>query len=97
MELPSSGNSASQAIQQAEIILKLYEVQRKPVMQQTRGFIGGTFLPSAKRREVQTRIPCPIVGGRFCFAGECQDSAFRLRSSGLGNWERDSTRYKVGV
>lgn len=32
-------------IQQAELILKLYELRRETVMRQARGFIGGPFLP----------------------------------------------------
>jgi hypothetical protein len=35
------------AIQQAELILKLYELRREAVMRQARGFIGGKFLPSS--------------------------------------------------
>ncbi len=36
-----------QSIQQAELILKLYELRREPVMRQARGFIGGAFLPQS--------------------------------------------------
>jgi hypothetical protein len=38
-------SSAAPAIQQAELILKLYELRREAVMRQARGFIGGAFLP----------------------------------------------------
>jgi hypothetical protein len=43
--LPSG--SISPPLQQAELILKLYELRREPVMRQARGFIGGAFLPSS--------------------------------------------------
>ena len=33
------------AIKQAELILKLYELRREPVMRSARGYIGGEFLP----------------------------------------------------
>jgi hypothetical protein len=33
------------AIKQAELILKLYELRREPVMRIARGYIGGEFLP----------------------------------------------------
>jgi hypothetical protein len=34
-------------MQQAELILKLYELRREAVMRQARDFIGGKFLPSS--------------------------------------------------
>jgi hypothetical protein len=43
--LPS--DSISQPLQQAELILKLYELRREAVMRQARDFIGGAFLPSS--------------------------------------------------
>ncbi|MGC1783304.1 MAG: hypothetical protein WA708_12345 [Acidobacteriaceae bacterium] len=33
------------AIKQAELILKLYELRREPVMRSARGYIGGEFMP----------------------------------------------------
>lgn len=42
--LPTS-SAIAQPIQQAELILKLYELRRETVMRQARGFIGGPFLP----------------------------------------------------
>jgi hypothetical protein len=33
------------AIRQAELVLKLYELRREPVMRQARSYIGGAFLP----------------------------------------------------
>jgi len=33
------------AIHQAELVLKLYESRREPVMRQARSYIGGAFLP----------------------------------------------------
>lgn len=47
MQLSSITASTAQPIQQAELILKLYEVRREGVMRQARGFIGGEFLPSS--------------------------------------------------
>lgn len=35
----------AQPMQQAELLLKLYELRREAVMRQARGFIGGGFLP----------------------------------------------------
>jgi hypothetical protein len=42
--LPTSG-AIMQPIQQAELILKLYELRREAVMRQARGFVGGPFQP----------------------------------------------------
>ncbi len=39
--------STALPIQQAELLLKLYEVRRETVMRQARGYIGGAFLPSS--------------------------------------------------
>ncbi len=47
MQLSSITASAAQPIQQAELILKLYELRREGVMRQARGFIGGELLPSS--------------------------------------------------
>jgi hypothetical protein len=35
------------ALQQADLILKLYELRRETVMRQARSYIGGEFLPSS--------------------------------------------------
>ena len=35
------------AIRQAELVLKLYELRREPVMRQARSYIGGAFLPAS--------------------------------------------------
>jgi hypothetical protein len=35
------------AIRQAELILKLFELRREPVMRQARSYIGGAFLPAS--------------------------------------------------
>jgi len=35
------------AVRQAELVLKLYELRREPVMRQARSYIGGPFLPKS--------------------------------------------------
>ncbi|AXC11861.1 hypothetical protein ACPOL_2541 [Acidisarcina polymorpha] len=35
------------AIRQAELVLKLYELRREPVMRLARSYVGGEFLPSS--------------------------------------------------
>jgi hypothetical protein len=35
------------AIRQAELVLKLYDLRREPVMRQARSYIGGPFLPAS--------------------------------------------------
>jgi hypothetical protein len=45
--MQSITSSTTQPIQQAELLLKLYELRRETVMRQARGFIGGDFLPSS--------------------------------------------------
>jgi hypothetical protein len=35
------------AVRQAELVVKLYELRREPVMRQARGYIGGAFLPAS--------------------------------------------------
>jgi hypothetical protein len=47
MQLSSITPSAAQPIQQAELLLKLYELRREAVMRQARGLVGGGFLPSS--------------------------------------------------
>jgi len=39
--------SAEIAIRQAELVLRLYELRREPVMRQARSYIGGPFLPAS--------------------------------------------------
>jgi hypothetical protein len=39
--------TAEIAIRQAELVLKLYELRREPVMRQARSYIGGPFLPAS--------------------------------------------------
>jgi hypothetical protein len=34
-------------IQQAELILKLYELRREPVMREARSYVGGKFMPTS--------------------------------------------------
>lgn len=45
MQLSSIVPSTAQPIQQAELLLKLYELRRETVMRQARSYIGGGFLP----------------------------------------------------
>jgi len=47
MQLSSIVPCKAQPIQQAELLLKLYELRREAVMRQARGYIGGGFLPSS--------------------------------------------------
>ena len=35
------------AIRQAELILKLYELRREPVMREARSYVGGEFMPAS--------------------------------------------------
>jgi hypothetical protein len=35
------------AIRQAELVMKLYDLRREPVMRQARSYIGGAFLPAS--------------------------------------------------
>jgi hypothetical protein len=39
--------TAEIAIRQAELVLKLYELRREPVMRQARSYVGGAFLPES--------------------------------------------------
>ncbi len=41
-------------IQEAELILKLYELRREAVMREARSYVGGTFLPLSADDFVQT-------------------------------------------
>ena len=47
MQLSPIAATTAQPIQQAELILKLYEIRREGVMRQARSFVGGEFLPSS--------------------------------------------------
>ena len=38
------------AIQQAELIIRLFELRREPVMRLARTYVGGEFLPRLHRR-----------------------------------------------
>jgi hypothetical protein len=40
-------NSTEISIRQAELILKLYELRREPLMREARSYIGGNFLPTS--------------------------------------------------
>ena len=46
---PTSDNS----IQQAELILKLYELRRETVMREARSYVGGDFMPASADEFVQ--------------------------------------------
>ncbi len=39
--------SANNSIQQAELILKLYELRRETVMREARSYVGGDFMPAS--------------------------------------------------
>ncbi len=39
--------TAEIAIRQAELVLKLYELRREPVMRQARSYVGSAFLPAS--------------------------------------------------
>ena len=39
--------TATDPIRQAELILKLYELRREPVMREARSYVGGEFLPAS--------------------------------------------------
>lgn len=41
------------AIQQAELILKLYELRREAVMREARSYVGGDFLPASASELIQ--------------------------------------------
>jgi hypothetical protein len=47
MHLSPIPAASSSPLQQAELIVKLYELRREAVMRQARGFVGGPFLPSS--------------------------------------------------
>jgi hypothetical protein len=41
------------SIQQAELILHLYELRREPVMREARSYVGGEFLPASAKEFVE--------------------------------------------
>ena len=41
-------------LRQAELILRLYELRREPVMREARSFVGGEFLPRSGKEFVET-------------------------------------------
>jgi hypothetical protein len=41
------------SIEQAELILKLYELRRESVMREARSYVGGEFLPASADKFVQ--------------------------------------------
>ena len=41
--------TSANAIEQAELILKLYELRRETVMREARSYVGGEFLPGSAR------------------------------------------------
>jgi hypothetical protein len=45
--------TSANAIQQAELILKLYELRRETVMREARSYVGGPFLPGSGRELVE--------------------------------------------
>jgi hypothetical protein len=45
--------ATSNAIQQAELILKLYELRRETVMREARSYVGGDFLPASASEFIQ--------------------------------------------
>ncbi len=44
--------TAEIAIRQAELVLKLFELRREPVMRQARSYVGGAFLPASAKELV---------------------------------------------
>jgi hypothetical protein len=45
--------ASAHAIEQAELILKLYELRRETVMREARSYVGGPFLPGSAREFVE--------------------------------------------
>jgi hypothetical protein len=54
-------NSTDVSIRQAELILKLYELRREPVMREARSYIGGEFLPAS----ADDLVRIVSAGGKF--------------------------------
>jgi hypothetical protein len=46
---PKAKASSATAIQQAELILHLYELRRETVMREARSYVGGEFLPASAK------------------------------------------------
>lgn len=44
---PEKNSITDNSIRQAELILKLYELRREPVMREARSYIGGEFMPAS--------------------------------------------------
>ena len=42
--------SSAHAIEQAELILKLYELRRETVMREARSYVGGEFRPASMQK-----------------------------------------------
>ncbi len=53
-------SNSTDAIREAELILKLYELRREPVMRQARSYIGGEFAPQS----VEDFVGLVINGGQ---------------------------------
>jgi hypothetical protein len=53
--------SPENAIQQAELIVKLYELRREAVMREARSYVGGEFMPSSADEFVEI----VSAGGKF--------------------------------
>jgi hypothetical protein len=45
--------ASANAIEQAELILRLYELRRETVMREARSYVGGPFLPASAREFVE--------------------------------------------
>ena len=52
----------NRSIEQAELILKLYELRREAVMREARGYVGGEFLPASADEFVEILR----AGGKHC-------------------------------
>jgi hypothetical protein len=50
---PINRATSSTSIQQAELILKLYELRRETVMREARSYVGGEFMPASADEFVQ--------------------------------------------
>src|SRR5579862_8580603 len=70
--------NSEKAIQQAHLILKLYELRREPVMREARSYVGGEFLPGSADELVDIVTCGGKKGSLFC------------RSTVTGTWCRRS-------
>ncbi|HEY3988881.1 MAG TPA: hypothetical protein VGM02_06250 [Acidobacteriaceae bacterium] len=50
---PKKKATSANAIQQAELILHLYELRRETVMREARSYVGGEFLPASAKEFVE--------------------------------------------